>query len=251
MKALILICSFSIFTLLCFAKQPFERYQTILDRQMFGPLPEGFDPNASPADVKKLSSQDQRELSKEEEKLKSAIHFSVIDVTSSGEVRVGFSDNTDPKQPKNYFLAVDQEQDGWMVKAADKDKSTMTIVKNGIEVSLSLGGDSAKGAGTTTAASGGILGRNKPSTEGLSLRDRRMQRRKEQEAREQAQKAEAAEKEAEQQARAEEEKQRRDADLANQRQQLLEIQEELKRVREAKEAANKKSEDAHAEDVSE
>ena len=49
-------------------KQPFERYRPIIDRQMFGSLPPGFDPNKLPSEVQK-SSASEKELTQEQEKL--------------------------------------------------------------------------------------------------------------------------------------------------------------------------------------
>ena len=121
-------------------RQPFDRYQSVVDRQMFGPLPPGFDPTARPSDVRSSAAAG-RELSQEQEKLKSAIRFSAIDVRPSGEVAVGFSDNSDPKSPRFYFLKVGESRDGWTVKEADAEAATMTIVKDDVEVSLTLGGD--------------------------------------------------------------------------------------------------------------
>ena len=76
-------------------RQPLERYQSIIDRQMFGALPNDFDPSKLPSEVQK-SSRSEKELTAEQEKLRSAIHFSVINVRSDGRVEVGFTDNTDP-----------------------------------------------------------------------------------------------------------------------------------------------------------
>ena len=240
-------------------KQPFERYQSIIDRQMFGPLPQGFDPTKLPSEVQKSSSAEERELSKEQEQLKSAIHFSVINVAADGKTEVGFTDNSDPKTPRHYFLKVGDSRDGWTVKEADAEKATMTIAKDEIEVSLSLGGNSASGAGTTSRAGAGTTSRagaapTQARSSGLfaggSLRARRLQRRQEEAAAKAQADAAAAEKEAapERQAQAEQEKAQREAERAEQRQQLLAIQEELKRVREAKAAAEaaKASEDENA-----
>lgn len=250
-------------------KQSFERYQSIIDRQMFGPLPPGFDPTKLPSEVQKSSSAQERELSKEQEQLKSAIHFSVINVAADGKTEVGFTDNSDPKTPRHYFLKVGDSRDGWTVKEADAEKATMTIAKDEIEVSLSLGGNSASGAGTTSRAGAGTTSRAGAGTTsragaaptqarssglfaGGSLRARRMQRRQEEAAAKAQADAAAAEKEAareaERQAQAEQEKAQREAERAEQRQQLLAIQEELKRVREAKAAAEaaKASEDENA-----
>ena len=231
-------------------KQPIERYQSIIDRQMFGPLPPGFDPTKSPNDVQKSSGKDERQLTQEQEKLQSSIHFSVINVASDGQPEVGFTDNSDPKAPKHYFLKVGETRDGWTVKEASAEDATMTIAKGEIEVSLSLGGNSAKDGGTSKAGGaaanggarrtglfgGGLLG-------GGSLRARRLQRQQAEAADAAKRREEQAAREAEQQAQAEAEKQQREAERAEQRQQLLAIQEELKRVREAKAAEASKSED--------
>lgn len=246
MKRILLALLLSASVVASAEKQPFDRYQSVVDRQMFGPLPPGFDPTARPSDVRN-SSATERELSQEQEKLKSAIRFSAIDVRPSGEVSVGFSDNSDPKSPKIYFLKVGETRDGWTVKEADAEAATMTIVKDGVEVSLALGGDSGKGNGTTARA-GGAEQRPAPLS-GLSLRARRRQRQQADAAEQAKAAAAAAEREAERQAQAEQEKQQREAERAEQRQQLLAIQEELKRVREARAAeAEKPAESAETEE---
>ena len=221
-------------------KQPIERYQSIIDRQMFGPLPPGFDPTKSPNEVQKSSSKDEKQLTQEQERLQSSIHFSVINVTPDGATAVGFTDNSDPKAPVHYYLKVGEKRNGWEVKEADPNDASMTIAKGDIEVSLTLGGNSAKDGGTTRVggaspaapAAGdarhpGLLG---GGLAGGSLRARRLQRQQEAAAAAAQQREEQAAKDAERQAQAEQER-------AEQRQQLLAIQEELKRVREAKAAA--------------
>ena len=241
-------------------KQPFERYQSIIDRQMFGPLPPGFDPTKSPNEVQKSSKAD-AELTQDQAKLKSAIRFFVIDKKDDGSVAVGFSDNSDPKTPKSYYLKVGESRDGWEVKEADSETATMTIAKGEVEVSLKLGGNSATdgnaaaaGGGASAAAPAAASASGGPSRRpgllggGLlgagSLRARRMQRQQEAEAKrqeakaaEEAREAERQAKEDERQAQAEADKQQREAEREEQRKQLLAIQEELKRVREAKAAA--------------
>ena len=224
-------------------KQPFERYQPIVDRQMFGPLPPGFDPTKMPSEVQKSSMSD-KQLTQEQEKLQSSIHFSVINVTPDGVTAVGFTDNSDPKAPVHYYLKVGEKRNGWEVKEADAAKASMTIAKGDIEVSLTIGGDSSKNADATAKASGGAkpaAGRNALRGGllggGSSLLSRRRQRRQAEAAAKAEADAAAQEKEAERQAQAEQEKQQREAERAEQRQQLLAIQEELKRVREAKTAA--------------
>ena len=239
-------------------KQPISRYQSVIDRQMFGPLPPGFDPTKSPNEVQKSSSREEKQLTQEQEKLQSSIHFSVINVTPDGATVVGFTDNSDPKAPVHYYLKVGEKRNGWEVKDADAQKATMTIAKGDIEVSLALGGNSAKDGGTSraggaapaaAAASGGV---RRPGLlgggllGGGSLRARRLQRQQEAQAAAAKQQAEQAAQAAERQEQAEQEKRQREVERAEQRQQLLAIQEELKRVREAKAAAKNESENGGA-----
>ena len=127
-------------------RQPYSRYQSIVDRQMFGPLPPNFDPTKSPAEVSRSAGgAAEKELTKEQERMKSSIRFTVINVTPDGDTAIGFTDNSDPKAPVHYYLKVGETKGGWEVKEADAKSATMTIAKDGVEVSLSLGGDSSKG----------------------------------------------------------------------------------------------------------
>ncbi len=138
-----------------------ERYQDLIERQMFGEPPEGYDPTKPPEGKNRRnasSSREERELEQQQEKLKSAIHFAAINVAPNGEVYVGFTDNSVPKVPRTYYLKVGEVREGvdWVVKEADAKEKTMTIEnKDGIEVALTLGGDSSKGAGSTARAGGG------------------------------------------------------------------------------------------------
>ena len=58
-------------------RQPIDRYQSIIERQMFGRPPPNFDPTVPPGLVQKGSSEE-KELTREQEAVKSAIHFSEI-----------------------------------------------------------------------------------------------------------------------------------------------------------------------------
>ena len=236
-------------------KQPLERYQSIIDRQMFGPLPKDFDPEKLPSEVARSgSAAAERQLTKEQEVLQSAIRFSVINVERDGKTAVGFTDSSDPKAPVHYYLRVGETQNGWNVKEADPMQATMTLVResDGVEVTLKLGDSSGKdsvkagsaGAATVSAATAPAVGERRPGLLGAggSLRARRMQRQQEARAAAAKQQEEQAAKDAERQAQAEQEKQQREQERAEQRQQLLAIQEELKKVREQK-AAAAKSED--------
>ena len=127
-------------------KQPFERYQSIGDRQMFGVPPPGFDPLKMPSEVSKSSSRGQEELTKEQAKLQSSVHFSVIYVSADGTPVVGFSDNSNPKAPVHHYLKVGEESGGWKVLSANPSESSMTIAKEGVELTLKLGDNSGKSA---------------------------------------------------------------------------------------------------------
>lgn len=212
-------------------KQPYSRYESIVERQMFGPLPPDFDPSKMPSEVSRSSGGKQgKELTKEQEKLQSAIRFSVINVTPEGDTVVGFTDNSDPKVPVHYYLKVGEERGGWRVESADPKTATMTIVKNDIEVTLTIGGNSGSGGGSVakraqdTAVAAGAS---------ASLSGRRMLRRKRDAAEIEKLREEQAAKEAEREAKAEEDRVRREAEREEQRQQLMAIQEELRKAREA------------------
>ena len=246
-------------------RQPIERYQSIIDRQMFGQPPPNFDPTKPPSQVQKGAG-DEKELTREQEAIKSSIHFSAINVTPDGDIAVGFTDNSDSKMPVHYYLKVGEERNGWKVLEADPVKATMKVAKDDIEVSLDLGANSAKGGGSTaraganaapavaTARRAGLLGgprrlsadgeQPRPGMMGASLRERRA-------AREQARQEEAAkekELEAKRQAEAaEKEKEReaqRQAEKEEQRRELQLLKDELRAQREAVERARAEREAA-------
>ncbi len=171
--------------------RPFEDYQTIIDRQMFGAPPHGFDPSKMPSDVAKANSKAEQERSKAEEKIKRAIRFSVLNVTADGEIMVGFTDQRDAKNPLNYYLKVGETRNGWTVKEADRNEATMTIVDSeGIEVTLRLGGDSASDPNSVRNAVANKAATDdnavaRPTTLRLrSLRGRRAEQEREREAQE-------------------------------------------------------------------
>jgi len=254
-------------------RQPLDRYQSIIDRQMFGPLPPNFDPTKSPSEISAKDARAQeQELSKEQEQVKSAIHFSVINVTPAGDTAVGFTDNSDTKNPKHYYLKVGESRDGWTVKEADPLAASMTIAKGEIEVSLTIGGNSASGGGTkktgaaangarSTSASrpsllGARIGSASSGGRGLgSLRERRALREQQRAADAKAaaeEREKAAEKEAQREAERAAEKEQREKEREEQRAQLMQIQEELRKAREERdkksaEEGEKKDEDAEKE----
>lgn len=257
--------SLAAFGLALFAeRQPYERYQSVVDRQMFGQPPPGFDPTKSPSEVSaKDARAKEQELTKEQEQVKSAIHFSMVNVTPAGDTAVGFTDNSDQKNPKHYYLKVGESRDGWTVKEADPLAASMTIAKGDVEVSLTLGGNSASGGGTTrskSAAAGGNLattrkfGANAAHSGGLlgggrgglgSLRERRAQReqaRAEEKAAAEEKARIAAEKEAQRDAELAAEREQREREREEQRAQLMQIQDELKKAREERERAKEAAE---------
>ena len=167
-------------------KQPFERYQSILDRQMFGPLPQGFDPAKMPSEVAKNGPNGQKELTKEQEELKKAVHFSVLNVRQTGEVEVGFSDLSDKESPVHYFLKVGESQNGWKVESADVDTATATLEKDGVVLELSLGENSTK-AGTAKKSDAATPASGQRRTVGAlfgTARERRRRQAEEQRAQE-------------------------------------------------------------------
>jgi len=257
---------------LCFdavaERQPIDRYQSIIDRQMFGQPPPNFDPTKPPSQVQKGSG-DEKELTREQEAIKSAIHFSAINVTPAGDVAVGFTDNSDSKMPIHYYLKVGEERNGWKVLEADPVKATMKVAKGDIEVALDLGANSAKGGGSTARAGvnaapafatanrrTGFLGggrrssmdgeQPRPGMMGASLRERRAAR----ELARQAEEAKEKELEAKRQAEAaEKEKEReaqRQAEKEEQRRELQLLKDELRAQREAVERARAEREAARS-----
>lgn len=246
MKTALTILAMTVSAVAFAEKQPLSRYQSIIERQMFGPLPKDFDPNKMPNEVARGggSSAAEKELTQEQVKLQSAVHFSVINVDREGKVVVGFTDNSDPKVPVHYYMRVGEKQNDWEVREADLENATMTIVKGDVEVSLTLGDNSGKGGGKTSMVKSAAENRSGLLSGGLggSLRARRAARLQAVQEAEQKRAADAAEKEAARQAQAEQEKAEREAEREQQRQQLQAIQEELRRAREEKAKARQQTE---------
>ena len=255
-KLILFSCAAAAFSL--FAERfEFERYRSILDRHPFGPEPPGFDANANPKDVQKTAggaAGSGEELTPEQEVLSKSLRFSVLNVEADGTVMVGFSDVTDQKNARHYYLAVGDEQDGWTVREADPEKESAVFVKSGVELELTVGsssGGAAKGGAAKAAKTGAapradsrspLLSRAS-ATGGATAPSTRAGRRalRQQEAAEAAAKEEERKAaEAERRARDDEEKAQREAERAAeqaaQREQLDAIQEELRRAREEKAA---------------
>jgi len=247
---------------------PFSRYQTIIDRKPFGPEPVDFDPEADPATATSSAgggaeaASDQRSV--EEQQLASSVRVSILNVTPSGAVAVGFTD-TAVKPPENYYLLVGRSQNGWTVKSADPGTEQVVLEKGGVEVSVKLGEASSGGgqaAGVRNVRNQQPAASFVPPAPGSGpgfggglarLRQRRLQaQQEERENAERKREADAAAKaeQAERQAREEEEKARAAAERAEQREALMQIQEQLKRAREerAAEKMEKQEESGEAND---
>lgn len=243
-------------------RQPYSRYQTIVDRQMFGLPPVGFDPTKPPSEVSRMDSRAEQEVAKEKEKLKSSIHFSVINLTPEGDTAVGFTDKSNPKELHHYYLKVGESRDGWLVKEADAAARTMTIVKGELEVALALGGDSSKGAGTTsdrsdlanvpmplkaeaeTAPHSRLLGRARMG----SLRERRLAREQRLQTEEKRLADEKKRFDEEKAQREAQEQAQREQDRAEMQEQFLKFREEIRRNRlEKADAAAESAQDAPSE----
>ena len=230
----------------------FTPYQTILDRMPFGPLPPNFNPDALPGSASAAGGADggagEAAQTEEEQQIVASVRVSVLNKTPAGAVAVGFTDSS-VQPPKHYYLKVGEKSDIWEVKDADPAEQTVVLVKNGIEATLKVGEGTPDGKGAKAGkAGGGMLARNRPMagrmaagggdgqgqdarvrhTSGLALlRDRRrrsIEDLKEEEARKEAAQAQAR-KDAAQAA----------AEREQQREALLQIQEELRRQREERE----------------
>ena len=239
--------------------QPFDRYQTIIDRKPFGPEPVNFDPEAAPGMASAGGAMGAGEMTPEqrtaeEQNLAAKVRVSILNVAPDGTVKVGFTDST-ANPPENYYLKVGGSQNGWTVKSAEPAAESVTLEKGGVEVTLKLGEGTGGKGGTKAAAKGGAarrafmpLGGNRDGSGagGASsplaqlggvarLRHRRMEREaKKQEEAERKREADAAAKaeQAAREAREQEERQRQAEESAQQREELRQIREQVRRERE-------------------
>ncbi len=243
MKQSILILTLVLGSTVWAEKQPLSRYQSVIDRHPFGRPPAGFDPNKMASEVSKTDhSAANQPLTMEQEEIQRVINFSILNVESGGIIMVGFADKSNAKMPKHYYLAVGESQDGWLVKACDPSTETMTLEKDGVEVSFTLGSNTPTAPTAAAPTAKPMILSNKaaapaPAQATSSYRSRRERRAAE----EAAAKAEAEKKEQERKQLAEEkaakeaaEKEAREAEREAQRQQLMAIQDELRKAREEK-----------------
>lgn len=252
----------------------FERYQSIIDRMPFGEPPPGFDatlpPGSAAAAAQAAAAQANGEMTpeqrtEEEQRLASAVRVSILNITPAGRTMVGFTDSS-AQPPEHYYLPVGGEKNGWEVKEADPASEKVTLVHEGVEVTVKLGeGASGDGKGKGKAAvqrplmnmarrgvaldarpmGMGAPGAGAPGAANAMpaggpgggamarLRARRMQQQQE-EAKRRSEAAEEAKAERERRAA---EAEQAAAEREQQRNALLQIQEELRRQREEKAAA--------------
>ena len=215
-------------------------YQTILNRMPFGVPPPNFNPDALPGTAAvdaAAAGAEEAQISEDEQQIVSSVRVSILNVTPSGAVAVGFTDSS--VQPSvNYYMKVGEKRDVWEVKEADPAEQTVVLVKNGIEATLKVGegvadGDKkAKGTRPMLASRGsghpgGQEGHSPHVSAMERLRARRMKSAEDLKAEEARREAAAAEarKNAAQAA----------AEREQQREALMQIQEELRRQREERE----------------
>ena len=235
-------------------------YQTILNRMPFGTPPPNFNPDALPGTVAAdaaAAGAEEAQISEEEQQIVSSVRVSILNVTPSGAVAVGFTDSS--VQPAvNYYMKVGEKRDAWEVKEANPVEQNVVLVKNGIEATLKVGegiaeGDKkAKGGRMLVSRGSGHPGGQEGNASHVSAMERlRAQRRKSAEdlkAEEDRREAAAAEarKNAAQAA----------AEREQQREALMQIQEELRRQREEREQraaqeAQEKQQEAPAQEAPE
>jgi hypothetical protein len=149
----------------CVAAEPFERYQTVIDRKPFGPEPVNFDPEAAPGSAAANAAaaaegeMTEEQRTAEEQQLAASVRVSMINITPAGDVAVGFTD-TSANPVENYYLKVGRSQNGWTVKSADPATESVTLEKGGVDVTVKLGETSGGGK-----ASGAKKGRvHRPMT---------------------------------------------------------------------------------------
>ena len=225
----------------------FERYRTIIDRRPFGKEPPNFNPDApagsAAAAAAGMEGEAAVDISEEEQRIISSVRVSVLNVTPRGKAAVGFTDSS--KSPAvNYYLLEGESRDGWTFVSANVPEKTVVLSQNGVEATIPLGGstpDAGKDGGRKGGrgglhgrAPGGGLGRRLPPPQaeepgaggGAFAQLRAKRARKEADQRAEAEKAAAAA------AQAKADREQEAAERAQQREALIQLQEELRQQRE-------------------
>ncbi len=231
------------FSLLSIAQRPFDLYKPIIDKCPFGPPPS--DPTVLPE--KSSRGYDRGELdaetAKEVQQLEKAVSVSAIVQKPAGSIMVGFSDASDTGGPKHYYLAVGERKDGWVVKDVDMLTKRVTLEKDEVQIERTLGEKAATASNASQPSALGhapaslrpsILSNNKTSARPLLLggpggtMKSRRQRRLDEEA---AAMARENERKASEEAAAQQ-RSKDEAERAELRQHLMDLQDEIKKRRE-------------------
>ena len=109
--------------------QPASRYEGILERMPFGRPP------PAPAAAAATTAPPAPAIANQ-------LVLCAINRTPGGGIAVGFVDNAQ-KPPRSYYLSVGENADGFVVVAADFEKETVIIDKDGVRVEISMGKGSA------------------------------------------------------------------------------------------------------------
>lgn len=118
--------------------EPFSRYQPILDRMPFGPMPSGLNPDGTVGDGSGEQVQTPVEVQVEQQQLARQVKMSCVNISPDGETMIGFTDLSGKPQ-KNYYLAVGESSDGWSIEDADYDQEWAKLKKDGVEITVQLG----------------------------------------------------------------------------------------------------------------
>ena len=229
----------------------FERYRTIIDRRPFGKEPPNFNPDApagsAAAAAAGMEGEAAVDISEEEQRIISSVRVSVLNVTPRGKAAVGFTDSS--KSPAvNYYLLEGESRDGWTFVSANVPEKTVVLSQNGVEATIPLGGGAPEAGGRKGGGRPNMLGRPglpapamlgargaAPDAGGAGrggafaqLNARRARKEADQKAEAEARAAAEAQEKADREAAA--------ADREQQRAALLQIQEELRRQREERQA---------------
>lgn len=120
---------------------PIERYQSIMERLPFGPLPANFTEDGEPPPdnvPEPVVTQTAEEIRKEQQELAKTVKMSCVNIAPGGDVMVGFTDSSE-NPPVNYYLAVGEGRKGWKVLDADYDKEWAQLVRDEVMITVKLG----------------------------------------------------------------------------------------------------------------
>ncbi|MBP5509983.1 MAG: hypothetical protein J6Z49_03625 [Kiritimatiellae bacterium] len=136
-----LVCCGAVSAAQTYKPYAIDRYQSILDRMPFGPLPPNFSEDGEPEPAPVMTEEEIKtaeEIRVEQQQLAKGVKVSCVNINPDGEVMVGFTD-TDEKPPINFYMAVGDERKGWSIVDADYDKEWAQLKKNDIVITMKLG----------------------------------------------------------------------------------------------------------------